>query len=218
MHGQKRGKRAEPTGVQPVGIGGPRPTLGGGESQLAAIVRTAPPAGTDGDLEPARRFPGPGLGQPASHGCPVLIVDMDVDPRRFVGGDAQRLQQGQPRADLVTAANPVGDVGEQERAAAHRPADPPRNAPQGQHQHRQHIAADVDSQVVPLAADRPAQLPDRAEQAPAAGVPLEPGPLGDPDPVHVGVGLEDLVIARRGQHVDRRRRIGRSAAGRAAGW
>ena len=120
---------------------------------------------------------------------------MDLDPRRFVASNAQRVQQGQARANLVTAANPVRDVSEQERATAHGPSHPPRNSPQGQDQNRQHIAPDVDSQVVLCAADRPAQPPDLAEQAPAAGVPLEPGPLGDPHLVHTGVGLEYLVIA-----------------------
>ena len=97
MDRQKRGQRAEPTGVQQLGIGVLGPTLGGGEAQLAAIVPTAPPAATDRDLEPSRRFPGPGPGQAASHGCPVLIIDMDLDPRRFVGSNAQRVQQGQAR-------------------------------------------------------------------------------------------------------------------------
>ena len=169
MDRQKRGMRAEPTCVQPLGIGGPRPTLGGGESRLAAIVRTAPPAGTDWDLEPSRCFPGPGPGQAASHGCPVLIIDMDLDPRRFVASNAQRVQQRQARANLVTAANPVRDVSEQELATAHGPSHPPRNSPQGQDQNRQHIAPDVDSKVVLFAADRPTQPPDLAEQAPAAG-------------------------------------------------
>ena len=95
----------------------------------------------------------------------------------------------------MTAANPVRDVSEQERATAHGPSHPPRNSPQGQDQNRQHIAPDVDSKVVLFAADRPTQPPDLAEQAPAAGVPLEPGPLGDPHLVHTRVGLEYLVIA-----------------------
>ena len=51
------------------------------------------------------------------------------------------------------------------------------------------------------------------QQAPAARLPLEPGPLGDPDAVDVGVGLEDLVVARRGQDVDRRLGIGRPQPG-----
>ena len=95
MDRQKRGERAEPTRVQPVGIESPRPTLGGGEPLLAALVATAPPAGTDWDLEPSSRLLGPGIGQAASHGCPVLIIDMDLDPRRIVGGNAQRVQEGQ---------------------------------------------------------------------------------------------------------------------------
>ena len=166
---------------------------GGGESRLAAIVRTAPPAGTDWDLEPSRRFPGPGLGQAASHGCPVLIVDMDLDPQRFVASNAQRVQQGQARANLVTAANPVRDVSEQERPTAHGPSHPPRNPPQGQDQNRQHIAPDVDSKVVLRAADRPTQPPDLAER-PSDEVPLEPRPPPTA-PGHTGVGLEYLVIA-----------------------
>ena len=51
------------------------------------------------------------------------------------GDDPQPVEQGQPRADLVPAGNPLGDVGQQERPAAHRPADAARDAGQRQHEH-----------------------------------------------------------------------------------
>ena len=83
-------------------------------------------------------------------------------------GDAQAFEQGQPRADLVAAGNPVGDVGQQEPAPAHRPADPPGDARQGQDEHRQDVAPDVDPEVVALAPERTAQRPDRRAHRPAA--------------------------------------------------
>src|SRR5271166_161121 len=170
--------RAEPTCVQPLGIGGPRPNLGGGELPLAATVRTAPPAGTDWDLEPSRRFPGPGPGQAASHGCPVLIIDMDLDPRRFVASDTQRVEQGQARANLVTAANPVRDVSEQERATAHGPSHPPRNSPQARTRTdstsprtsipRSYFSLRIDRPSLQTAPSRPQRLGCRSNQVRSA--------------------------------------------------
>ena len=64
-----------------------------------------------------------------------------------------------------------------------------------------------------FATDQTAKPPDLSEQTPAAGMPLEPGSLGDMHPADSGIGLEDFMIAWRGQHVDRCRRIDRTKQG-----
>ena len=61
---------------------------------------------------------------------------------------------------LVAAGDPRGHVGQQERAPAHRPADPSGDAGQGQHQDGQDVATDVDPQVVAGAPERTAERPD----------------------------------------------------------
>ncbi len=113
----------------------------------------------------------------------------------------------------MAAGDPGGHVGQQEPAASHRPADPSRDARQGQDQDRQDVAPDVDAQVVAGAPERPAELPDRRPQRPAAPVALEPAPRGQADAVDVRVGLEHLAVARRGEDVDRRAGVRRAEAG-----
>ena len=68
----------------------------------------------------------------------------------------------------------------------------------------------------PPRSDRP-ERPDRRAERPAPRPPLEPVPLGQVDAVDVRVGLEDLAVARRGQHVDRRLGIGRAEPRRQIG-
>ena len=140
VDGQEGRQRAEPAGVEPVGIaGGARDAVGARRRRWSPAIVGATP-GDDGGrrLDPAGLPAGPGLGEPAADRRRGRRRRRARATRaRLVGGDPQRLQQRQPRADLVPAADPVGDVGQQEPAPAHRPADPPRDAPQGQHQHGQ---------------------------------------------------------------------------------
>ena len=152
----------------------------------------------------ALRLRRPGLAEQEGDTRPVPIARVGEHPRGAVLGDPQGFEQGQPRVDFVAAGDPAGHVGQQEAAAAHRPADPPGDARQGQHQDRQDVAPDVDPQVVTLAAQRPPEPPDRRAERLAAGIALEPVAVGEVDAVDVRVGLEDLAVARRGQHVDRR--------------
>ena len=169
-----------------------------------------------GRARPRRRARPRGAGgRPATRS---RSVDVDATRAGPSAGDPEAFEQGQPRADLVPAGDPVGDVGQQEPAAPHRPADPPRDARQGQDEHGQDVAPDVDAQVVARArgaTGRAPRPPRRSAQRPRS--PLEPGPLGQADAVDVRVGLEDLAVARRGEHVDRAPRDRRRGAGRSSG-
>ena len=210
------GSGAEPAGVQPVGLvpaGRSAASAGACDRDGPSASRRWPRRGRDGGgPRPAGAGPArPGLARASGRRRPGRAsVDVDVDPGRGSSGAMpRRLEQGQPRADLVPAGDPLGDVGQQEPAAAHRPADPPGDARQGQDEHREDVAADVDAQVVAPrrgATGRGPRPPQSSAQRP--GLPLEPGPLGELDAVDVRVGLEDLVVARRGQDVDRRLGVG----------
>ena len=65
----------------------------------------------------------------------------------------------------MPARNPRLDVSQKERTSAHGPADAVRNSGQSEDQNRQHVTPNVDTEVVAQAAQRPAQLPDRRDQA-----------------------------------------------------
>ena len=51
-------------------------------------------------------------------------------------------------SDLMPAGDPIGHVGQEEAAAAHRPTQASRDSRQDQDQDRQHVPPDVDPQVV----------------------------------------------------------------------
>ena len=129
---------------------------------------------------------------------------MDIDARRVRQcANADGIQKGEARLDLVSRGIPGRDIGEQEAAAAHGPAQAVCGMPaSASTSHGQDIAPDVDAEVVPLPAQAPSQVPDGGQAGPAAGPAFEPVAFGQPDVFDLGVGLEDGSAARRGQHVE----------------
>ena len=119
---RRAARRARPGAIAPEGAGRvvARPPIGDLPPRKATAPR--PAAGRSGQASRSR--------------WPTRTRSRSVgvhDYRRgAVGRQAQPFEQGQPRDDLVPAGDPVGDVGQQEPAPAHRPADPPRDARQRQ--------------------------------------------------------------------------------------
>ena len=180
----------------------PRP---GGDRATAAAAAAARPLGRPGQASRSRR---------ATRDPVARRSRRRATRARAVVGQAQAVEQGQPRADLVPARDPRGHVGQQEPAAAHRPADPPGDAARA----RTSTVRTSPRTSIPRSyrsrPQRPAEPPDRRAQRPTRRPALEPVPLGHVDAVDVRVGLEDLAVARRGQHVDRRAGIGRPEPGK----
>ena len=107
-----------------------------------------------------------------------------------------------------------GHVGQEEPAAAHRPAEPPGDARPGPGRGRSGCRPGRRSpgRIRATRSERPSVQTAEPER-PTPRPTLEPVPVGQVDAVDLGVGLEDLAVARRGEDLDRRPGIGRAEPG-----
>ena len=173
VDGQQRGRGAEPAGVQPVGARRRR-IASGRRREPRAARRPARPrrrrAATASWPRPARlgrARPRGASGRPATRSRSV-----DVDRTR--AGPSAAMPRRSSRASREPTSWRPGTQSatsvSRNAAAAHRPADPPGDAGQGQDEHRQDVAPDVDAQVVAAARGATGRAPRRPSPAPSGPV------------------------------------------------
>ena len=188
-----------------------RPPRGRG----AAVARTAAAAGRG-----AASLVGPGLAEPVGRRRPVAV-------RRRARPPGRARRPAMPSRSSRASREPTScRPGTQSATSVSRNPPPPIAQPT-----RRGMPARASTSTVRMSpADVDAQVvtPRRGAIGPAprppSPAPSGPGRrsnqvrVGQADAVDVRVGLEDLAVARRGQHVDRAPRGRPCGAGRAAGW